>query len=87
MTDPFFKPTVMYLPKSVDRPPASDLSGTDPPPPPPTQVTSKLTSEPARKQSVSDMDTDSDSEASDRPELSIFVEWVGHTSLTWILLL
>ena len=62
VADPFFKPTVM------GRPPTSDLSGTDLP----TRVTSKSTSEPARKQSKSDMDTDSDSEAFDQPELSIF---------------
>ena len=50
VTKPFFKPTDLDRPQSVDRPPASDLSGTNLP----TlhqQVTSKSTSETARKQS------------------------------------
>ena len=50
----------------MDLPLDSDLSGTDLS----TRVTSKLTSEPAGKQSELDMD----SKASDLPELSIFVE-------------
>ena len=57
----------------MDWPASSDLSGTDPP----TlqqQVPSQSTSELARKQSESDMHTHSNSEASGRPELCIFVE-------------
>ena len=65
---PFIKPVdqcqsviqpVIDRPQSVDRPAPSDLSGTNPP----TlqqQEPSKLTSEMARKQSESDMATDSD---------------------------
>ena len=49
----------------------SDLSGTDPPA---IQVTSKLTSAPARDQSPSSMDTGSDSDSSDRPPVDLFVE-------------
>ena len=49
----------------------SDLSGTDPPA---LQVTSKSTSAPARDQSPSSMDTESDSDSSDRPPVDLFVE-------------
>ena len=55
---------------STSRP--SDLSGTDPPAT--IQVTSKATSAPARDQSPSSMDTDSDSDISDRPPVDLFVE-------------
>ena len=50
----------------------SDLSGTGSPAL--HQVTSKSTSAPARDQSVSSMDTDSDSDLSDRPPVDLFVE-------------
>ena len=50
----------------------SDLSGTGSPVV--YQVTSKSTSAPARGQSVSSMDTDSDSDLSDRPPVDLFVE-------------
>ena len=50
----------------------SDLSGTSSPAL--HQVTSKSTSAPAKDQSVSSMDTDSDSDFSDRPPVDIFVE-------------
>ena len=70
VTDPFIKPAVLDQPQSMYQPPASDLSGTNPH----TQVIRKSTSVLAMKKSESDMDTDYDSEASDWPELSIFVE-------------
>ena len=50
----------------------SDLSGTGSPAL--HQVTSKSTSALARDQSVTSMDTDSDSDLSDRPPVNIFVE-------------
>ena len=50
----------------------SDLSGTGSPAL--HQVTSKSTSAPAMDQSVSSMDTDSDSDLSDQPPVDIFVE-------------
>ena len=55
---------------STGRP--SDLSGTNPPAA--VQVTSKSTSALARDQSPSSMDTDSDSDTSDRPPVDLFVE-------------
>ena len=55
---------------STNRP--SDLSGTDSPAL--HQVTSKSTSVLASNQSVSSIDTDSDSDLSDRPPVDLFVE-------------
>ena len=60
---------------SKDKPPTdcpSDLAGTDSPAL--HQVSSKSSSAPARRQSPSSMETDSDSEFSDRPPADIFVE-------------
>ena len=54
---------------STDR--RSELSGTDPPS---QQVPSRSSSAPARKQSTSSMDTDSESDISDRPPVDLFVE-------------
>ena len=56
----------------MDRP-TTDLSGTNFPASK-QQVTGKSTTAPARRQSASSLDTDSDSDILDRPEISIFVE-------------
>ena len=95
VTNPFFKPvdqqsvtqpTDVDWYQSVNLPPASDLSGTYLPTQQ-WQVTSNLTSKPARIQNELDIDTDSDSEVSDWPKLSIFVEEVSCLTMTRTLLL
>ena len=67
------KASAPFIRPSTDQPASSDLPGTSRPPAL-HQVTSKSTSAASNDQSVSSMDTDSDSDFSDRPPVDIFVE-------------
>ena len=57
----------------MDRPRNSELTGTDPPVLQ-RQVTSKASTEPTRNDSISSMDSDSESDLLDRPPVDSYVE-------------